>query len=549
MEHHLQHISDLALCCKQFGVVHVVIAPGSRNAPLIQAFTSMESIACHSIPDERVAGYFALGLALETQNPVALICTSGTATLNLAPAVAEAFYQHVPLIILTADRPGDVVETQQNQTIPQQEIFSGFIKGSMSLPNCSLISALPGLLTLSTNPHPGPVHINIPTREPLYESLPSPIYCDAVFTGPSGYSSAVPEELEMLVKKSQRIVVLCGQHAPNQWIRNVLQAIADSEKAVVVAEAIANVSGESTFTCTDTLAAWIDGAREEDFLPDLLISTGGHIVSKRWLLWLQKHPEMQHWRIAEAPDQIDTYGNLKGIVAGNPELLLSNLFIHKEKANQHFLQTWKSLNANLSSITEATIAMSDFSDFTVFYTLLHHLPANCNLHLGNGSVVRYAQLFDIHESITVYSNRGVSGIDGSISTAAGISKANPGTKNILLIGDMSFVYDSNALWNRSFPQNLIIIVINNSGGGIFRLMEGPSKHPWFEGYQVAHHPAKIEKIAAAFEVEYRQWDSITQISHEMDELFLFEKSLIIEIKTPVGQSERIFKSYYEKIKN
>lgn len=548
MVHHLQHISEIVNICCAFGVHDVVISPGSRNAPLIQGFTAQGSVTCHSIPDERVAGYFALGLALERQNPVIVITTSGTATLNLAPAVAEAFYQHIPLIVITADRPGDVVETQQNQTIPQQEIFNGFIKKNINVSAEDFkIKSLISTLETAVQQHKGPVHINVPIMEPLYISLPGPELQNPAFATAKSTTPAIPEELLSALEDSEKVMIICGQNKRDEDLNEVLNAIAKKKNAVVLAEAISNISGEGIFSETDPLVAAALASGEEEYLPDLLISTGGHVVSKRFLLWMQKYPEIRHWRIADAPDQIDTYGNLTGIVAGRVHEILSELFKTKTHNNTYFT-AWSELSKGVSYIAEQAIFDLHNTEMKAFALLMMHLPINSNLHLGNGSIVRYAQMFPVEETITVYSNRGVSGIDGSLSTAAGISRANPSKKNILLIGDMSFIYDSNAMWNRDFPENLTIIVINNNGGGIFRLIDGPDKHEWFEPYQVAHHNTDLKKLTEAFNIEYKLWIEEGEIIRGMSELSECKIHSVIEIKTNPQHNDASFKLFYENIK-
>ncbi|PLW97699.1 MAG: 2-succinyl-5-enolpyruvyl-6-hydroxy-3-cyclohexene-1-carboxylic-acid synthase [Marinilabiliales bacterium] len=544
MVHHLQHISDLIDLCRQCGIRNVVISPGSRNAPLIQGFTALDEMTCHSIPDERVAGYFAMGIALETGTPVVVLCTSGTATLNLAPAVAEAFYQHVPLVVITADRPVELVDNQQNQTIPQQEIYSGFIKQSLNL-SSSNIDEVSRVLSLSTEPHPGPVHINVPVREPLYEVLPPSSAGKATFRKEIKSDSKLPAEITDAVRSASKILILCGQQRPDEALSATLKKILQEKNAVVVAEAISNIDLPEVIANTEPVIASIKENERKEFLPDLLISTGGHVVSKRWMLWMQKHPELNHWRVSEAPDQVDTYGNLKGIISGTPASVIEQLMSHFDNSDQTYFNLWQRKNNQLQRNKTEYLEQAPFCELKVFELLLKNLPEDCNLHLGNGSVVRYAQMFDFKKSVRVYGNRGVSGIDGSFSTATGVSAANPEKMNILIIGDMSFIYDSNAMWNRNLPENIIIFVINNSGGGIFRLIDGPSQHEWFEPFQVAQHPVSIRNLSLAFGLEYYRRESEEEIRDEMPIMLKKGKPVVVEIVTPADINEKVFKQFYK----
>ncbi len=546
----LQHIADLVHIMYTWGIRDVVMSPGSRNAPLIHGFVHCEQVSCHSIPDERVAGYFALGIALKTGRPVIVLCTSGTAALNLAPALAEAYYQHVPLVAITADRPADVVETQQNQTLLQEDLFNNYTKGFLNWSHESADEkALEALLCLAAASHPGPIHLNVPIKEPLYRPLPQPRRCSLSFAPKEVKRDMIPEDLVVALQRAQRILILCGQQRPDPSLLQVLKAIAQRQQAVVVAEAVSNLNDATICYATDALAAHLLNSDDRAYVPDLMFSTGGHIVSKQWLLWMQRHPELVHWRISEAPDQLDTYGNLSGLVVGESARVLQALFPNSHAPCSAYVERWRAFHHRVEHLLQDHLREIPFSDLYLFGQLVSNLPKGSHLHLGNGSAIRYAQMFPLDSSLTVYGNRGVSGIDGSLSTAVGISKADPSTQNILLIGDMSFVYDSNALWNRNMPSNLHIVIINNGGGGIFRLMEGPSQYRGFEDYQVAHHPVALGELAKAFGWSHRLWQSKEDLQKGLPILLDPPGRTIIEVKTPVQENGNSYQSYYKKLKN
>ena len=506
MGNHLQHIADLVHICKATAIEHVVLSPGSRNAPMIQLFAQDSYFTCHSIVDERSAGYFALGLSLALSQPVAIVCTSGTAVLNYAPAIAEAYYQHVPLIILTADRPAALIDQLENQTIRQPDIYTNYVKQSLNLySGTSTLKlkkqslAIFHIIKTATQQLPGPIHINVPTAEPLYTKLPQP----NIVTLPT-VEAKIPgtPEIELITrwKQANKILVLVGEHSPDPTLYEALVQLAETKKAVILAEAISNFTHPNVIEPVDRIMMCVEQTPDATFHPDLLLSVGGHIVSKKLLHWLKKQPNLAHWRIAPATDTVDTYGNLHGVSVGDPADIIKKLSAVNTQPDNSFSDSWHQAQVKSEKKHHQILATTPWSDLKVFHLIAAQLPQNNYLHLGNGSPVRYAQLFQLGKRKGVYSNRGVSGIDGCVSTAVGFASATQ-ELNVLLVGDLSFIYDSNGLWNKNLPGNLRIIVINNQGGGLFRLIPGPDQQPFFEEYLETAHPVNIDKLAQAFHVK------------------------------------------------
>lgn len=554
MIHHLQHIADLVKICELKGIRHVVVSPGSRNAPLIELFYLNGNFQLYSLVDERVAAFYGLGIALSTGEAVALLCTSGTAVLNFAPALAEAYYQRVPLIAITADRPEQLIGQQDNQTIRQVNVFQNFTKDSIHLHlpahddfeleiqhfglNNIINTALSGIR--------GPVHINVPLAEPLYAALPPASQNIRI----SASSEIENQNLNMLIeawKQSAKTLIVCGEGRPNQDLNLLLKKL--SGKAIVLAEPISNCSGGQIIQEIDRLIMQVEQEHDTHLLPDLLISFGGPVVSKRIKKWLQQQTTLVHFRIAEEEDYIDTYQNLTAQVVGSAFKVLSVLEVEKHVADDSFLKHWQELYNSNQKLHQKALEHLPYSDLKVFESIISQLPSGCILHLGNSSPVRYAQLFNLSTCSAVYSNRGVSGIDGCLSTAAGVA-SQTNELNIAILGDLSFVYDSNALWNRKFPRNLKIIVINNEGGGIFRLLPGPSKMDAFEEFMETRHPVNIEKLVSAFGVEYFGCNSESELENTIQR-FMESKTgpSLLEIKTPRLKNAEVYNVYIERIKN
>jgi 2-succinyl-5-enolpyruvyl-6-hydroxy-3-cyclohexene-1-carboxylate synthase len=556
MVHHLQHIADLVEICRQKGISQLVVSPGSRNAPLVNLFKANRFFKLHSIVDERVAGFYALGISLACNEPVMLLCTSGTAVLNYAPALAEAYYRHVPLIALTADRPGYLIDQQDNQTIRQSNIFANYIKESISLhtPLTDTYElqtqhyAIDKTINLAVSGIKGPVHINVPIEEPLYSKAPkslSNIKCNEK-------TSTVISGVDLLKQKwvdSNRTIILCGQNALNDEISKTVLNLANNKKAVVLAEPISNIRGDNIHSAIDRILMQIESEKSGIYKPQLLISLGGAVVSKRLKQWLQKFTDLDHIRLSYEEDKIDTYKNLKTNITGDVPGLLKTLVESPTKNNKQYCKLWE--NASMSSFKKHIEFLKDapFSDLSVFHHLLKNLPENIVLHLGNSTPVRYAQLFQLNHFKGVFANRGVSGIDGCVSTAAGYASQS-NLSNVLIVGDLSFIYDSNALWNKNLPENLKIVVINNKGGGIFRLLPGADKTNGFDEFIETNHYANIEKLADAFGLTFfKGKPGIVELTATFKKFLKHSGAAIFETETPKDINPGVYQSYIEKIKS
>ncbi|MGE4289294.1 MAG: 2-succinyl-5-enolpyruvyl-6-hydroxy-3-cyclohexene-1-carboxylic-acid synthase [Salinivirgaceae bacterium] len=538
--------------CFIHGIKQVVIAPGSRNAPLIISFANHPAFTCYSIPDERSAGFYALGMARQLNEPVAVVCTSGTAVLNLAPALTEAYYQEIPVIAITADRPPEWIDQEDGQTIRQEFIFQNHIRSSVSLPSglqdCDIMNARAMLdqALLKAHGHPkGPVHINVPFHEPLYDAQTLPFEVQVGVFEPQIKSNYADVKKEVLHQVSlfQKILIVIGVKLPNQEMEQLLNQLANDKNFVVLAPASANISGTNILNQVEALALSLNSEQNLDFKPDVLISFGGPVVSKATKQWLRSVKPFIHFDVDENPEQVNTYESLSLKITENPNKVLRDLLVTPAK-NEDYQQLWQELNYKTNAKQTEFNTTCPWSDYTIFKTLFDWIDYPVDLHLANSTPVRYAELFDKHPMINYFGNRGTSGIDGSTSTAAG-SALTSGQATWLITGDIAFVYDSNAFWNRHRPNNLKIIAINNQGGNIFRVIPGPGTTKQLEDFFETRQTAHIEKLCQAFQVNYLSANNKETLMQGLEQLKNSSECTVLEVITNAVTSAEQFKRLYQ----
>jgi len=549
------NIPDL---CFKHGLKHIVISPGSRNAPLVISFLKHQKIKCYSIPDERSAGYFALGLSLYLNKPVGVLCTSGTATLNLAPSVAEAFYQNLPLIVFTADRPPEWIDQEDGQTINQTDIYRNFIKKSFIYPvnildNDDLWFAnriISEALELSMLFPAGPVHINIPLKEPLYDnSLKSEktsirkiikIEIPKVFVD-NNYVKQIAIELN----NYRKIMIINGFGRENQELKNHLYNIYNNKQAVIVAENISNLKSEEFISTPDSFFALMELLPKE-FYPDLLITTGNSVVSKNMKQFFRKL-NIEHWRLHSNLLFSDTYQNLSKEIKISPEIffkIFEDVYQPDNKSFNYFEKLIK-LQLSINNFNNIIFNEIPHSDLKSIFYVLNNLPENSTIFLSNSTPIRYSQLIKSRKDLTYYSNRGTSGIDGCLSTAVGYSSISE-SQNFIIIGDIAFMYDSNALWNK-FGNNLKIILMNNGGGNIFKLIQNYDDYESIKDFFETKIDVDYKFIAKAFNLDYFFCDNFDDLNKFFYDFVNSEKKAILEIKTSPEINSFVYKEYFKKL--
>lgn len=553
----IQPILDLVAICAKKGIDHAILSPGSRCAPLTLAFARHPNIHSRTISDERSAAFIALGMAQQQGQPVVLVCTSGSAALNYFPAIAEAYFQQVPLLILTADRPPEWIDQWDGQTIYQEEVFGKHVKKSFRFPdnfaNQDQIwhagRIVNEAINLSQQFPAGPVHINIPLREPFYpvegEKFDFPEY-PREFTPVTSQSQLTEESLRNIkdrLSKVSRVMIVPGQQKPNTQIQSLLDQLAKNRKAVIVTDVITNLQGENTINLHDH---WLGNENlHPDLTPDLVISFGKSVISKSLKQFLRKS-NTSHWHIQPDSQSRDTFQHLTRILACSPTGFLNWLNEYLPDQDEDFFTRWMRLEKNVQNALPSAFSSVEFGEYPALHFLLKKIPPFSKIHLANSMAVRYVNFLGKRNQ-EIICNRGTSGIDGSNSTAVGctFTTKEPVT---LITGDMAFFYDRNAFWHNYGMPNLRIIVLNNHSGGIFRLIDGPAKQPELEEFFETRQKLTAKPLAEEYGFQYTFVKNQEEL--ELAMLKFYEPSLqpkILEIESSSPKNAEILKLVKSRI--
>ena len=534
---------------RQKEIQHIVISPGSRNAPLTIGFTNHDNFSCYSIADERCAAFFALGLSQQLQKPVAVVCTSGSALLNYYPAVAEAFYSQTALLVVSADRPQSKIDIGDGQTIRHEHVFANHIVFSANLTeNASeenddlIVSAIETAILQK-----GPAHINVPFEEPLYETLLEPTYVPEITV--STTEKAIFNLEEKFVSQwhsAKKKLILVGELLPNSIEQKHIELLAQDESVLVLLEKTSNLHHSSFIDRIDTLVTTFSEEDKLNFQLEILLTFGGMVVSKRIKALLRNYQPKQHWHVDELR-AYDTFGCLSEHFKTNISCFFSQILVKNNTIESKYKDSFQTIWQNRLAKHNKYISQIPFSDFKVFNFLSEHLPENIQLQISNSSPIRYIQLVNINKTIEVFCNRGTSGIDGSTSTAIGAAVANQ-KPTILITGDISFLYDSNALWNNYIPKNFKIILINNNGGGIFRILPGHQENETFNTFFETSHHLTAEHLAKMYQFKYVTVSNENELESVWNSFISdVNEPAILEIFTPEKLNNSILLDYFKHL--
>lgn len=540
--------------CLAKGIDHIVISPGSRNAPLTIGFTEHPDFKNYSIVDERCAAFFALGLAQQLQKPVALVCTSGSALLNYFPAVAEAYYSDIPLVVISADRPEHLLEVGDGQTIQQANVYGKHILYSA---NCQegqahqvfneteINIAINTAIELS-----GPVHLNIPFSEPLYRTAEDlsvrPQHVPVRKPSPEKIEEAALKDFVEIWNTSVKKMVLVGVLKPNSMEAQQIQSLAEDESVLVLTETTSNLHHPNFILAIDQLISSLTESDFEALQPDVLLTFGGMIVSKRIKAFLRKFQPKKHWHV-DSKKAYDTFFALDYHCKTEPNFFVSALYQNCDSVKSQYQKHWLKVRQYRLSKHEDYLAEILFSDFKVFATLFKTLPKNIQLQLANSATIRYAQLFQLDPTFEVFCNRGTSGIDGSTSTAIGAAVAS-GKQTVFITGDLSFFYDSNALWNEYIPLNFRIIIVNNGGGGIFRILPGDKETKNFKTYFETKHQLNASQLCEMYQLKYVSTSSESEVTKALNSFFAeSDTPKVLEIFTPSEVNDKVLLDYFKYV--
>lgn len=545
--------------CKKIGVKHVVISPGSRNAPFSIAFDEDPTFEIHVVPDERVAAFIALGIAQKTSKPVVVTCTSGSALLNYYPAVSEAFYQEIPLIVLSADRPSEWVDQGDGQTIRQENVYQNMIRGSYQLNSIFTESqrweferTLANGLQQAVGKTSGPVHFNVPFSEPLYETTDKieslSKWIQQAETRIELTSNSITQLKEIWNQSTKRLVIV-GQMMPQNGLTELLELLATDGSTAILTEHTSNCFSPYFISCIDRTLQKISEIELERFKPDVIVTIGGAIVSKKIKTFL-RNSSAKTIRFGESFEFMDTYKNLVFTAGIKPFEGIKTLvsFTQERKAVSTFGSEWLKVSFLAGEIHVTALEAAPWCDLKVMQWIMEVVPENANLHLSNSSLIRYALLFEPIKSLKYWCNRGTSGIDGSSSTAVGSALASPNELHILITGDLSFFYDSNAWWIKNLPKNLIILLINNGGGDIFNIIPGPSTTNQWKKIFVSEQALEAKPLAELYQFTYHKIQSIDELLHIETQLFIGanEKPTLVEIDTKNQKNSEELARYFSK---
>jgi len=561
-----QDIKNLAYIAATLGVRHVIIASGSRSTPLTLAFTAQEGVRCFPLTDERSAAFFALGISQYSNEPVAVVCTSGTAVLNFAPAVAEAYYQHLPLILITADRPVAWIDQADGQTIRQQNIFGNYIKASFQLSSdvesestWQADRTVAQAIDVALQFPMGPVHLNVPLDEPLYETLPQQHSNPRIIRTLTTEIHPDKQTSELFVKswnKASKRMILVGIGRQNKQLSAMLETIARETETLVIAENLSNISGKNIVANTDVFFAALSEEEKLQLQPELLITIGHSVISKQLRQYLRGYKPQEQWQLQSEMPYADTYqsldyilpvhaGKLLGLLVDNENINLPGLWFKDE--DHSYRNLCRAIHQRSSGKAATYLYSLALSDIAVIRELLPLIPSGWVLQIANSTPIRISQLFDSRDDLEYFSNRGTSGIEGSVSTAAGsaIASAKP---TLLITGDLSFLYDSNGLWNNNFPQNLKILVLNNGGANIFSIIGDSKVTAHAQEFFDASHDVGIAKLTSAYGLKHVRCSDFYDLHAQIVHFLHFEGPAVLEIITDKEVNVKTYKELFKHIR-
>jgi 2-succinyl-5-enolpyruvyl-6-hydroxy-3-cyclohexene-1-carboxylate synthase len=634
----IQAVFNIAEICARHGITDVILSPGSRSAPLTLAFARHPAYRGKQrvVPDERAAAFIGLGIAQATRRPVVLVCTSGTAGLNYAPAVAEAFFQQIPLLVLTADRPPEWIDQLDGQTIRQRDLYGAHAKGTFDFPaDTSHADAkwhgeriINEAINLTQTFPAGPVQVNVPLREPFYPKAGEEMgYEQDVKIIRDDHSNTILPPAEILdlrrqLREAGRVLVVAGQQPENPTLTAALYEFAEARQVSVVADTIANLGDVPAVRRQDIFLAGLSKEQKADLRPDLLITFGQSLISKALKLYLRDAAPAQHWHLQPVGEVADTFRRLTRIIRVQPAVFFQQLAVFDTKdynrdvatatavlktedsngsggsnppssadirvsqmaieGSNPFLSsegtgsipnattknepalgstssgttkvalTWQQADAAATQFLGSFFATKNqpFNEFSAMRQAMALLPDGTALHLANSMAVRYANILGLPEGrqIDVFANRGTSGIDGCNSTAVGAALAQPERPVVLLTGDVAFFYDRNAFWHNYPTPNLRVVLFNNHGGGIFRLIDGPRQQPELDEFFETKQTLTAENLCRDFQLRYLPVSSFAELAAALPVFFADAGAAVLEIFTDSKTNAAFFENYRQAVK-
>ena len=547
------NVSILTSILAEQGVEHVVVCPGSRNAPLVHNFSECGSMKCHPVTDERSAGFMALGLALQSGGRPAAVCvTSGSALLNLMPAVAEAAYQHCRLIVISADRPAQWIDQLDGQTLPQHGALEPYVAKSVSLPEptddesrwyCNRLVNEAYIAMQRTN---RPVHINVPISEPLFDFKAKELEQERIVSYVDWSSDFNKETISLYQRKARRPMVIMGQVPlgiiPDDYTQEL------EEKAVVLYDQLS--IDDMPCYLTDQMLYAMEG-KDKTLMPDFVVYFGGNTVSKRLRQFMRRLPQGCHVVMVDAEGELKDVGmNADFLIHGQTDQVVKDIYmtwLYDYEPNSKYINAWNNLRDQVKERHEQY--KPGYSSMLAVKLFEEDIKSEC-VYYANSMAVRLGCIYARHY---IFCNRGVNGIEGSLSTAAGAALAakDISDENIYCVtGDLSFFYDENALLQKQLTGNLRILLLNNHGGGIFATLNGLETSPASHELIAASHDISAEGICRQCGLAYKKatteaglYGGIGWLRNEKS-----NRPVVLEVVTNADDDKRAYEEYFAMLK-
>lgn len=547
-----KHLQILIALLKKHGVTHLVLSPGARSIPFVRSVEIDPDFTCYSVVDERSAAFFAMGLAQELNQPVGLACTSSTATCNYYSAVVEAYFQQVPLVLLTFDRDQYLLGQMENQMIEQKGMYGIYCQTSITIPNVKdshdfgYCQRIINEALLEMTHHGGkPVQINIPIFSPdafNVKQLPEVKKIERLIAGTQ--SKEWEEKKENICSKKKILFVFGQGKCLTQEEEQALNVFCEQYDCVIATEHMSNVHNKYTLL-TYGLAETISDGKFSEYMPDLLISYGGNVSGRLKDLFRTRPNQVEHWSIREDGKLVDIFKNLS-VIYESTLLYFLHYFsdTDTENSNAHeYYKIWE------HGVSDAKVRNVKFSNFYVAQKIAENVQPNSIVHTGILNSTRHMNFFELDNSIEYYSNIGAFGIDGTLSTFLGQSVATD-KMCYLLLGDLSFLYDMNSVSIRHLRGNVRIIVVNNGGGGEFHYIMGKERIPTIDKHISAghHHSIQgwVESLGFAFYSAHGKEEFDQQFERFMQ--YDGEVPAVIEVFTDMEEDAQITKQVIAELR-
>lgn len=532
----LKNIQILVALLKKYEVRHIVISAGTRHTPLVHSLEQDTYFQTYSIVDERSASFFAIGLIEELREPVAVCCTSGTAAANYVSAANEAFYQQLPLLLLTADRNHYYMFQQEEQMIPQEHLYSDVCKKVVTLPHvrdakdfwyCARI-ANEALMELRHGEN-GPVHINfiVENDYPIVQgivkfeekALPEVRKTERLTLEDS------TERWQTWAKRLSRarVLIVYGQYAPlSQQETDVINVFCKKYNCAISVDLLSNLHCEyaiPTFAACRTL----NGKEMEMLCPDVLITMNANSITEIKNRMAPFKSKFEHWHVSAKGEISDPFRCLPDVAECSPRAFFQRFAeLAGEQEPEHtYYEAWRRAYAEIGRAGCLNDEQIPYSSMYAVQQYIKNIPSGSLLHIANSNSIRLANYFDVRDHVVVYGNRGTHGIDGSMSAFIGQAHVS-GRLSFLLIGDLSFFYDMNALWNQYVGNNVRILVCNNSGGAIFHTYPNTANVPSLDEHLAAEHHTSVKEWVEARGFRYLSAGNKTEYDEALRELLAEE---------------------------